>query len=100
MASNDVKTRDTIIDRIKDSGLQRRHTGSGEFTGVLVCLLAIFGVASAARKVNGPYTQIERRIVWFWAGAALISLSPPGGATAWSIGSFIICRSLPTFGTR
>jgi len=74
MASNDVKTRDTIIDRIKDSGLQRRHTGSGEFTGVLVCLLAIFGVASAARKVNGPYTQIERRIVWFWAGAALISL--------------------------
>ncbi len=73
MAGNDAKTRDSIVDQLKGR-LQRRHTGSGEFAGVLVCLLAIFGLANAARRIGSPYSRDERRIVWFWAGAALFSL--------------------------
>jgi hypothetical protein len=54
--------------------LQRRHTGNGEYAGVLVCLLAAFGLANAGRKAGSPYSAEERRAVWFWGGAALFSL--------------------------
>jgi hypothetical protein len=73
MAGNDMTARENIIDQVKGMG-QRRHTGSGEYTGVLVCLLALFGLANAARKTASPYSTDERRMVWFWGGVALFSL--------------------------
>jgi hypothetical protein len=73
MAGNDMTARDNIVDQVKSMG-QRRHTGSGEYTGVLVCLLALFGLANAARKKGSPYSPGERRTVLFWGGAALFSL--------------------------
>ncbi|HUD46676.1 MAG TPA: hypothetical protein VMR33_07590 [Candidatus Baltobacteraceae bacterium] len=72
-AGDDVKTRQEIIDQIKDR-VQRRHTGSGEYTGLLVCLLALFGLANSIRKADSPYSPQERWATWFWSGAALISL--------------------------
>jgi hypothetical protein len=75
MASNDVKTRESLIDQLVNGlRMQRRHTGNAEFAGVLVCLLAIFGLASAGRNAGSPYSADERRMVWFWGGAALFSL--------------------------
>jgi hypothetical protein len=53
---------------------QSRHSGSGEYAGALVVIVAAFGIASAFRRKNNPYTIFERRIVWFFSGAALISL--------------------------
>jgi hypothetical protein len=80
MASSDVKTRESLIDQLVSAlRLQRRHTGSGEYTGVLVCLLAVFGLANAGRKEGSPYTTAERRMVWFWGGAALFSLCAAWG---------------------
>jgi len=70
---NDLATREGIVDQVK-AQVQRRHTGNGEYTGVLVCLLAIFGLAAAGRKVGSAYSAEERRAVWFWGGAALFSL--------------------------
>ncbi len=64
---------ENIMDRVKGF-LQRRHTGNGEYAGVLVCLLALFGLASAVRKASSPYSAIERRTVWFWGAVALFSL--------------------------
>ena len=50
-----------------------RHSGSGEYAGVLVMLLAAWAVAQACRK-QGAFTDTERRLVWFWAGIALLGL--------------------------
>jgi hypothetical protein len=72
-AGNDMTARNGYLDNIK-SQLQRRHTGNGEYAGVLVCLLAAFGLANAGRKAGSPYSAEERRAVWFWGGAALFSL--------------------------
>jgi hypothetical protein len=93
MAGNDLKARDSILDQLKGR-LQRRHTGSGEFAGVLVCLLAVFGLASAGRRAGSPYSRDERRIVWFWAGAALFSL-----LAAWGQHGFVyrFVYALPFF---
>ena len=73
IAGDDVKTRQEIIDQIKER-VQRRHTGSGEYAGLLVCLLAVFGLANSIRKTDSPYSPQERWATWFWAAAGLFSL--------------------------
>jgi hypothetical protein len=73
MAGNDRAGQEDIVDKVKGM-LQRRHTGNGEYVGVLVCLLALFGLTNAARKAGSPYSAHERRAVLFWGGAALFSL--------------------------
>jgi len=54
--------------------MMRRHTGSGEYAGILVAVLAAFGVASAFRKVGNAFQPAERRAIWFWAAAALLAI--------------------------
>jgi hypothetical protein len=73
LAGNDLAARQSIIDQVKGQ-LQRRHTGNGEYAGVLVCLLAALGLANAWRKSGSLYSAEERRAVWFWGAAALFSL--------------------------
>jgi hypothetical protein len=53
---------------------QSRHSGSGVYAGVLVVLLAIWAVARSLYGRDSPFTRQERRFIWFWAGAALVSL--------------------------
>lgn len=53
---------------------QSRHSGSGVFAGVLVVLIAFWAVARAAHSKDSPYTDWERRLIFFWAGAAAVSL--------------------------
>lgn len=72
-AGNDMAIRTGLLEQIK-AQLQRRHTGNGEYAGVLVCFLAAFGLASATKKAGSAYSLEERRAVWFWGGAALFSL--------------------------
>jgi hypothetical protein len=51
-----------------------RHSGAGEYAGALVLLIAAYGIASAFRKKDCPYTPLERKIVLFFSISALISL--------------------------
>jgi hypothetical protein len=81
MASDNLRARDQILDQIK-AGLQRRHTGSGDYTGVLVCLLAVFALFNTWR-LDSPYSKEERQFVWFWGIAALISLLAAWGRYSW-----------------
>ncbi|MHC1769180.1 MAG: hypothetical protein AB9869_33680 [Verrucomicrobiia bacterium] len=53
---------------------QSRHSGSGVYAGVLVVLVAFWGIAQAARRKDSPFSPQSRRLIAFWAGAALISL--------------------------
>lgn len=53
---------------------QTRYSGSGVYSGVLVVVLAAFALTQAARQKNSPFTDQEKKFVWFWAGAALVSL--------------------------
>ena len=51
-----------------------RHSGSGEYAGIFILFVAILAIAQSFRKQNGPFSDRERKMIWFWAGAALISL--------------------------
>jgi hypothetical protein len=51
-----------------------RHSGSGEYAGVLVVLLAIWALLQAWRADKGCFTAGERKFIWFWFGVAVVSL--------------------------
>jgi hypothetical protein len=59
-----------------------RYTGSGEYGGVLVSILALFALVNSCRGSQAPYSRGERRAVWFWGGAALFSLVAAWGRHA------------------
>ncbi len=43
-----------------------RFSGAGEYAGVLVVLLAIWSAAQAFRRRGSPFTEPERKMMWFW----------------------------------
>ena len=52
-----------------------RHSGAGEYAGVIVVLLALWAIAQACRKEASVFTPLERRWIWFWTIALLISVA-------------------------
>ena len=55
-------------------GRLARHSGAGEYAGVLVLTIALWAVArSLARKKPGD-DEVERRTIWFWAVCAVIAV--------------------------
>ncbi len=75
---------------------QSRHSGAGEYAGVLVVVLAAFGLASAFRKKQNPWNDLERKTVLFFGGAALLSLLLAWGRHA---PFYQIIYNLPWFST-
>jgi len=51
-----------------------RFSGSGEYVGVLVLLVASYGVATSLRREKSPFSTGERKQVWFWTAVAAGSL--------------------------
>lgn len=51
-----------------------RHSGSGEYAGVAVVLVAFWALFRSLRRQQNSYSDLERKMIWFWAGAALVSL--------------------------
>jgi hypothetical protein len=49
-----------------------RYGGGGIYTGVLVVLVAFWTVLQAFRKQNSVFSAAERKLLWFWTGAALL----------------------------
>ena len=75
MQSSDPRTREAAAEGIRARlGFFVRHSGTGEYAGVLVALLAVFALANSWRGPNTPFSAGERRAVWFWGAAALISI--------------------------
>jgi hypothetical protein len=51
-----------------------RHSGAGFYAGVLVAVGALWALVHSFRRKEGPYDEMERRFIWFWCIAALVSL--------------------------
>jgi hypothetical protein len=95
--SPDRPTRKAATDDIiQKFGFIQRHTGTGEYVGVVAALLAVFALAGSCRGSNSPFSPTERRAVWFWGVAALISI-----LAAWGRHGFLysLLYRLPYFST-
>jgi hypothetical protein len=51
-----------------------RHSGSGEYAGVLVVLIAFWAIFESLRKKNSVFNDRDRKIIGFWSISALICL--------------------------
>ncbi len=51
-----------------------RFSGGGEYAGVLVVAVALWAVLQSLRKKDSVFSLAQRKFIWFWAGAAFISL--------------------------
>jgi hypothetical protein len=58
-----------------DGTAKGRWSGAGEYAGVLVVLVASYAAATSLRKKQSPYSEQERRMVWFWTAVAAGSLA-------------------------
>ena len=58
---------------VNKAGLAR-HSGSGEYAGVLVLAMAAFALFQSLRGAASPFASRTRQIVWFWAAIAAVSL--------------------------
>jgi len=75
IASQDPQIRNQAISiLISQTNMTRRYSGTGEYAGVLVSVLALFGIANAFRRKNSPFEGRERCFLWFWIIAAIIAL--------------------------
>lgn len=83
LLSPDKETRNSAMLRLlaKPSTVVR-YSGSGEYAGMLVSILAIFGIVNGCRGDRSPFSRPERRSIWFWTGAAVFSLLASWGRHA------------------
>ena len=51
-----------------------RHSGAGEYAGVLVVLIAGWALVRSCRRSSNTFDETERKLIWFWAGAALVAM--------------------------
>ncbi len=51
-----------------------RYSGSGEYAGVLVVLMALWGMAASFGRIVKIFSAVERKLIWFWSALALVSL--------------------------
>ena len=59
------------------AALQRvtlRHSGAGEYAGVLVVLIALWGIAKSVRNSGNTYSELERKMIWFWSAMAFVAM--------------------------
>ncbi len=77
-------------------GALRRHSGSGFYSGVFVCLLAVWAVFRSFSRTANVYRPEERRLIWFWAAMALGSLLLSWGKHA---PFYALAYELPYFST-
>jgi hypothetical protein len=52
----------------------QRHSGSGEYAGIIVVLLAVWALFFALQKRANIYSPTERRMILFWTVLAVVSL--------------------------
>ena len=57
----------------KPGGAFRAGAGSN-YAGVLVILIAAFGVAQSLRKQGSAFTALHRKLIWFWCAIFAVSL--------------------------
>ena len=51
-----------------------RFNGGGEYAGVLVLAVALWALLQSLRRNDSIFTVMQRKLIWFWAGAAFVSL--------------------------
>jgi hypothetical protein len=68
----DEQTREAAARELaQNPNLTWRFSGSGFYAGVLVLIVACWAVCQSFRKKGSPFSQVQRRSIWFWLVVAI-----------------------------
>ena len=79
-----------------------RHSGAGEYAGLIVVLVALWALHQSFRARGGAYTPAERKFLWFWGGTAACCLLLAWGKWGPGFGEWVpygLQYKLPYFNT-
>ena len=51
-----------------------RFSGTGNYAGMLVILVAAWAVVQSLRRKNSVFSETHRRFIWFWTAVLIVSL--------------------------
>jgi len=51
-----------------------RFSGTGNYGGILVILVAAWAIAQSLRRKNSAFSETQRRFIWFWTAVLVVSL--------------------------
>ena len=54
--------------------IQSRHSGSGFYAGVVVAVVAVFGIAQSFRRKGNAFSPGERKQLWCWLALLIVAL--------------------------
>ena len=74
LSSPDAQAREQAANYLSNPELPWRFSGTGVYAGVLVVVVALWTVFQSLRKRGSPFSQFQRRSIWFWSVVALIGL--------------------------
>lgn len=72
LASGDPQVRQQAAMQLQYA--QWRSSGAGEYAGVLVVLIAAWAVARSFSRRAQTYSDIEKKVIWFWAAMGFIAV--------------------------
>jgi hypothetical protein len=105
--------RDPALDRYFDAGGEgapppsgfMRFSGGGNYCGILVLLIAAWGLAQSFRRQNSPFSDAQKKLIWFWGVVAAVCLPlawgrfAPGSHTSDGVLFYALLYKLPYFST-
>ena len=74
LSSPDAQVHDQAKNYLDNPVLPWRFSGTGVYAGVLVVVVALWAVFQSLRKRGSPFSQFQRRSIWFWSVIAIIGL--------------------------
>ncbi|MGA9779732.1 MAG: hypothetical protein ACLPRE_05865 [Limisphaerales bacterium] len=51
-----------------------RFTGTGNYAGTLVLLVALWAITQSLRRQNSIFSETHRRFIWFWTAVLVVSV--------------------------
>jgi len=74
--------RDPVLDRFFENRAEgtpppsnfMRFGGGQYYCGILVALIAVWGIAQSFRRRQSPYSDTQKLLIWFWMATLVISL--------------------------
>ncbi len=76
-----------------------RFSGGGTYAGILVVLVALWAMAQSLVKKDSAFTPTQRKLIWFWSIAAILSLLLCFGRFAPFDKFYRLLYALPYFST-
>jgi hypothetical protein len=74
MYEDDMPVDDQYWGSIGDQPGLPRLSGTGLYAGVLVVMVAAWAILQSFRRQGSPFTNLQRRAIWFWAAVLPVTL--------------------------